>query len=56
MKKNIDRIYVHPDFKKFLKRESVEKDMSVIQLTEALSKVKLDIHEELKKKRKFDFL
>ena len=36
--KHYERIFVHPDFKKMLKKEAVDKEKSLFELTEDLAR------------------
>ena len=49
------RIWVHPKFKKKLKKEAVEREMSIIELTERLAEDVDSIIERKKGGKRFGF-
>ena len=55
----VERIYVHPSFKKILKREALEKDMSVLRYSHHFA-TNIDdpfknLEKKYKKRRGYDF-
>jgi hypothetical protein len=46
------RLWVHPEFKKKLKREAAEQDLSILELTEKLSR---DEYNRIKARGRYDF-
>lgn len=57
LKENKTRLWVHPAFKKLLKKEAAEKEISVVDLTKEISNLNsqsfMNYGEEKKKKFKF---
>ena len=56
---NFERVYVHPKFKKILKREALEKDMSVLKYSQHFA-TSIDepfntLEKKYRKKRGYDF-
>lgn len=47
------RLWVHPNFKKKLKKEAADRDLTVVKLTEELAEDSKEMLDDIKKERKW---